>query len=205
MRANPRGSVRGQSRAARQLARPDAHRIRRSPALHRHLFQSLPRTLFHRRRRAPRRGRLLLDHRPRGRCDQRGRTSARYGRDRERPGRSSASRRSGGGRLPARHQGPGHLRLRDADRRRQSRASRCGASFSDWVRKEISPIATPDVIQWAPGLPEDALRQDHAAHSAQDRGERIRSAGRHLDARRSRRRQAADRGARPLGAPRRKT
>jgi acetyl-CoA synthetase len=23
----------------------------------------------------------------------------------------------------------------------------------DWVRKEISPIATPDVIQWAPGLP----------------------------------------------------
>jgi acetyl-CoA synthetase len=22
-----------------------------------------------------------------------------------------------------------------------------------WVRKEISPIATPDVIQWAPGLP----------------------------------------------------
>jgi len=23
----------------------------------------------------------------------------------------------------------------------------------DWVRKEISPIATPDFIQWAPGLP----------------------------------------------------
>jgi acetyl-CoA synthetase len=23
----------------------------------------------------------------------------------------------------------------------------------DWVRREISPIATPDVIQWAPGLP----------------------------------------------------
>jgi len=22
-----------------------------------------------------------------------------------------------------------------------------------WVRQEISPIATPDVIQWAPGLP----------------------------------------------------
>jgi acetyl-CoA synthetase len=22
-----------------------------------------------------------------------------------------------------------------------------------WVRKEIGPIATPDVIQWAPGLP----------------------------------------------------
>jgi len=23
----------------------------------------------------------------------------------------------------------------------------------NWVRREISPIATPDVIQWAPGLP----------------------------------------------------
>lgn len=23
----------------------------------------------------------------------------------------------------------------------------------DWVRREIGPIATPDVIQWAPGLP----------------------------------------------------
>jgi acetyl-CoA synthetase len=25
--------------------------------------------------------------------------------------------------------------------------------LKDWVRREISPIATPDVIQWAPGLP----------------------------------------------------
>lgn len=26
-------------------------------------------------------------------------------------------------------------------------------SLKDWVRKEIGPIATPDIIQWAPGLP----------------------------------------------------
>jgi acetyl-CoA synthetase len=25
--------------------------------------------------------------------------------------------------------------------------------LSDWVRKEIGPIAKPDLIQWAPGLP----------------------------------------------------
>ena len=25
--------------------------------------------------------------------------------------------------------------------------------LNNWVRKEIGPIATPDVIQWAPGLP----------------------------------------------------
>ena len=23
----------------------------------------------------------------------------------------------------------------------------------DWVRKEIGPIASPDLVQWAPGLP----------------------------------------------------
>ena len=25
--------------------------------------------------------------------------------------------------------------------------------LTQWVRKDIGPIATPDVIQWAPGLP----------------------------------------------------
>ncbi|MDH3902648.1 MAG: acetyl-coenzyme A synthetase, partial [Xanthomonadales bacterium] len=27
------------------------------------------------------------------------------------------------------------------------------AELRNWVRKEIGPIATPDLIQWAPGLP----------------------------------------------------
>jgi acetyl-CoA synthetase len=27
------------------------------------------------------------------------------------------------------------------------------AELRQWVRKEIGPIATPDYIQWAPGLP----------------------------------------------------
>ena len=27
------------------------------------------------------------------------------------------------------------------------------AELKQWVRKEIGPIATPDLIQWAPGLP----------------------------------------------------
>lgn len=34
-----------------------------------------------------------------------------------------------------------------------SRARRCARSSKQWVRREIGPIATPDVIQWAPGLP----------------------------------------------------
>ena len=52
----------------------------------------------------------------------------------------------------ARHQGPGHLRLCHAE---------CGDEPSEalrkelvaWVRKEIGPIAAPDMIQFAPGLP----------------------------------------------------
>ena len=27
------------------------------------------------------------------------------------------------------------------------------AELKQWVRKDIGPIATPDVLQWAPGLP----------------------------------------------------
>jgi len=27
------------------------------------------------------------------------------------------------------------------------------AELRQWVRKEIGPIATPDLMQWAPGLP----------------------------------------------------
>ena len=49
------------------------------------------------------------------------------------------------------------------------------------VRSEIGPIATPDLIHLTPGSAEDALRQDHAPHPAQDRRERIWRARRHLD------------------------
>ena len=93
------------------LAGPDAHRLWRSPALHRHLLQDLPRQVLHRRRLPARCRRLLLDHRPRRRRDQRLRPSHGHGRSRKRAGGASQGRRSGGGRLSARHQGPGHLRL----------------------------------------------------------------------------------------------
>ena len=60
-----------------------------------------------------------------------------------------------------------------------------------WVRKEIGPIASPDLIQFAPGPAQDPLRQDHAPHPAQDRRGRVRQSRRHLDPRRP------DRGRRP--------
>ncbi len=81
------------------------------------------------------------------------------------------------GRLSTRHQGPGHLRLchpghgRNRQRRAAQGIDRLGA-----------PGDRPDRH---PGLPavgaqpaEDPLRQDHASHSAQDRREPARPAGR---------------------------
>ncbi len=61
------------------------------------------------------------------------------------------------------------------------------------VRKLIGPIATPDLIQWAPGLPKTPLRQDHAPHPAQDRRKRVRQPRRYLHPRRSRRRRRSHR------------
>jgi acetyl-CoA synthetase len=43
--------------------------------------------------------------------------------------------------------------------------------------QEIGPIASPDLIQWAPGPAEDPLGQDHAPHPAQDRRERFGNLG----------------------------
>ncbi len=38
------------------------------------------------------------------------------------------------------------------------------AELQKWVRKEIGPIAKPDLVQWAPGSAEDAFRQNHATN-----------------------------------------
>jgi acetyl-CoA synthetase len=91
--------------------------LRRPPAFHRHLLQDLSRQVLHRRRRAARRGRLLLDHRPGRRRDQRLGPSHRHRRGRERAGRQHQGGRGRSGRLSARHQGSGHLRLRHAQGR----------------------------------------------------------------------------------------
>ena len=53
---------------------------------------------------------------------------------------------------PARHQGPGHLRLCHADERHRT-VEELRKELVAWVRKDIGPIASPDQIQFAPGLP----------------------------------------------------
>ena len=68
-----------------------------------------------------------------------------------------------------------------------------GEAYTDELRKELvamgapgdrpDRLARPDPVGAGPS--EDPLRQDHAPHPAQDRRERAREPGRHLDARRS--------------------
>ena len=144
--------LRGQSRHRRFLARPVAHRLRRPRPLREHLLHRLSRQIFHRRRRAPRRRRLLLDHGARRRRHQRLRPSHGHGGSRERARRAREGLGGGGRRLSPRHQGPGHLRLCHADGGGEpSEALR--KELVAWVRKEIGPIAQPDLIQFAPSLP----------------------------------------------------
>ena len=38
------------------------------------------------------------------------------------------------------------------------------------VRREIGPVASPDKIQFAPGLPKNPIRQNHAAYFAKNCG-----------------------------------
>jgi acetyl-CoA synthetase len=76
----------------------------------------------------------------------------RHGGDRKRSGRPPLRRRGRGGRLPARHQGPGHLLLRHPDGGRGGEPG-AGKEIRQHVRTEISPIASPDLIHFTPGLP----------------------------------------------------
>ena len=147
-------------------------------------FKHLSRHLLHRRRLPPRRRRLLLDHRPRRRRDQRQRPSHRHRRSGKRAGRPSQGRRSGGGRLPARHQGPGHLCLRHPERRRGA-DEELRKELVAQVRKEIGPTATPDHLQWAPGLPKTRSGKIMRRILRKIAERRAGPAGRHLDAGRS--------------------
>ena len=122
--------LRGQPLHRRFLARADAHRLRRPRALRADLLLHLPRQVFHRRRLPARRGRLLLDHRPRGRRHQRLRPPHGHGGGGIGPRRPSQGLGGRGGRLPARHQGPGHLRLRHPDDGGGGRRKACARSSS---------------------------------------------------------------------------
>ena len=121
---------RGRARARGQLAGPDAHDLRRPPAVRGDLLQPVQGLLLHRRRLPPRRRRLLLDHRPRRRRDQRLRPPHGHRGGRVGPRRPPEGRRGGGRRLPARDQGPGHLRLCHADDRRGVYRGAAQASWS---------------------------------------------------------------------------
>ena len=147
-------------------------------------FKTYPGTLRHGRRGAARCRRLLLDHRARRRRAQRRRAPDRDRRGRERAGRASEGGGGRGGRLPARGQGAGHLRVRHArggcgaERGAAQGAHRLGTSRD---RADRDPRFRPV----GAGAAEDPVREDHAPHPAQDCGARARSARGRVDACRS--------------------
>jgi acetyl-CoA synthetase len=150
----------------------------------RHLFFRLSGQIFYRRRLPARRRRLLLDHRPRRRRDQRRRPSHGHGRSRIGAGRPPESVGGRGRRLSARHQGPGHLRLCDADGRREAeRRAAQGIGAVGANRNRPDRFARSSSVRSQ--LAENPLRQNHAPHPAQDRRRRVRQSRRHFDARRS--------------------
>ena len=62
-----------------------------------------------------------------------------------------------------------------------------------WVRKEIGPIASPDVIQWAPGLPKTRSGKIMRRILRKVAANEFDAPGRHLDPGRPRRGRRADR------------
>ena len=111
---------------------------------------------------------------------------------RERARLASQGRRGRGRRLSARPQGPGHLLLRHAEiRRGLERGVAQGADRARAQGDRPHRFARRDPVR--AGAAQDTLGQDHAPHPAQDRRGRVRQPGRHLHARRSRRRHGPDR------------
>ena len=146
------GATEGSLVIAEFLAGADAHRVRRPPAFHGDLFLRLSEQILHRRRLPARRRRLLLDHRPRRRRHQRVRPPHGHGRGRvplvAHPKVSEAAVVG----YPHDIKGQGiyaYVTLMEGEVASEGLRKELVA----WLRKEIGPIAAPDVIQFAPGLP----------------------------------------------------
>ncbi len=150
-------------------------------------FSTYPGQVFHRRRLPPRRGRLLLDHRPRRRRDQRRPAIAWAPRkSKARWSRTPKVAEAAVVGYPHDIKGQGIYAYVTLNWRARSRPTSCARNWSAGCASEIGPIATPDLIQWAPGLPKTRsgkiMRRILRKIAANEHG----GAGRYLDAGRSR-------------------
>ncbi len=152
-------------RDRRQLAGADAHGLRRPQALHGDLFLHLREQVLHRRRLPARRRRLLLDHRTRRRRHQRLRH--RMGTAEVESALVSHPRVSEAAVVGYPHdiKGQGiyaYVTLMQGETATEDLRK----ELVSHVRKEIGPIATPDLIQFAPGLPKTRSARSCAASCA---------------------------------------
>ena len=135
------------------MAGPDAHGLWRSRALRADLFLDLHEQVLHRRRLPPRCRRLLLDHRPRRRRHQRLRPPHGHrGSGNRRWSRTTNVSEAAVVGYPHDIKGQGiyaYVTLMNGVEPTEELRKELVA----WVRKDIGPIASPDLIQFAPGLP----------------------------------------------------
>ena len=152
-RHGARRRLRRQSRDHRQLARPDAHGVRRSPALHRYVFQDISRDRYFTGDGAKRDedGYYWITGRVDDVLNVAGHRLGTAEVESALVAHPQVAEAAVVG-FPHDIKGQGIYAyvtlIADAT---PSEALR--AELRDWVRKEIGPIAHPDFIQWAPGLP----------------------------------------------------
>ena len=129
--------------------RPNAHRVRRSPAIHRDLLQDLSRQVLHRRRCKARRRRNTWIT---GRVDDVINVAGHHMGTAEVESALVANKAMSEAAVVdyPRHQGPGHLRLRDADDRRSAELTICARNWCSGCARRWAD-APPDLIQFAPG------------------------------------------------------
>ena len=164
-----------------KLAGPDAHGVRGPRAVRADVLFGVSGTVHDRRRGATRRGRVLLDHGSGGRCSERVGAPDGDGGGGECAGAARDGVGGGGGGVSARDQGPGDLRVRDAQcGGRGERGVEEGAGGTGAQGDRPDRLAGPDSV--CAGVAEDAFGEDHAADPAQGGGERDGESGRHLDA-----------------------
>ena len=163
--------LRGRGRAAisastDSLARPDAHGLRRPRALHRDLLHDLSRQVLHRRRRRrDEDGYYWITGRVDDVINVSGHRMGTAEVESALVGHTKVAEAAVVG-YPARHQGPGHLRLCHAEGRRASRPTSCARSWSPGCARRSARSPRPTSSSGRPACPRPAPARSCAASCA---------------------------------------
>mmetsp|Transcript_10176 Transcript_10176/g.41210 ORF Transcript_10176/g.41210 Transcript_10176/m.41210 type:complete len:346 (+) Transcript_10176:1366-2403(+) len=195
------GLVRRRPRARDVVARRVPDGVGRPRTVHEDLSSAVRAVLLHGRRLPPRRRRVLLDHGPRRRRAQHLGPPHRHGGSRVGSGCARGRRAGRDGRIPARHQGAGHLLLLGTHQGlRGVPGTHQGLEASRPRRDRPLRDARPHHPRRGPA--QNEVGQDNAPHPAESRRRRGVPARRHHHARRPLGRRLAHRQSQARAGPR---